>query len=84
MRTPVAMRGNPMKMSGVYCCPCGVRTECGWHDLDVGKLMECPACKAVHVHIRPRWGSSVWVLVSPEDVKFHRLLDEPAEENDKV
>jgi hypothetical protein len=72
-----------MKVSGVYCCPCGVETECGWHDLDVGKVMQCPECKAVYGHVRPRWGGSVWVRISKKDVKFHELLREPAEEGEE-
>jgi hypothetical protein len=70
------------KLSGMYCCPCGVETPCRWNDLNVGKVFQCPSCKRTFGHVSPRWGGSVWVEISAEDVEFHGLLEEPIEEEE--
>jgi hypothetical protein len=68
------------KLTGVFCCECGMETQCGWHDLDIGNIIQCPNCEKVFGCVRPKWGSCVWVEISPKDIEFHRLLDDPEPE----
>jgi len=69
-----------MPLSGVYCCECGVETPCGWEDLNIGQVFECPSCKVVCGHVVPKRGGRAWVQIRDEDVKFYGLLDEPEAE----
>jgi hypothetical protein len=69
-----------MSMSGVYCCECGVETECGWTDLNIGRVFQCPSCKQVYGHVTPHRGGRAWVKIRDEDVKFYRLLEAPEPE----
>lgn len=68
------------KITGVYCCECGVETECEWTDLNIGRVFQCPSCKLVCGHVVSKAGGRAWVKISDADVKFYRLLDEPCEE----
>lgn len=70
------------KVSFVYCCECGVETECDRDDLGVGSVMECPSCKLVCGRVTPKRGGRAWVRIEPAQVKFYRLLEEPEEEED--
>lgn len=67
-------------LSGVYCCECGVETPCAWDDLNIGSVMQCPACKLVCGHVIPKAGGRAWVRIEPAQVEFYRLLVPP--END--
>jgi hypothetical protein len=67
-------------LSGMYCCECGVNTDCEWEDLNIGRVFECPSCHVVCGHVVPKAGGRAWVRIEPAQVKFYRLLDEPEEE----
>jgi DNA-directed RNA polymerase subunit RPC12/RpoP len=69
------------RLTGVYCCgDCGTETPCGWDDLNVGSVFQCPKCKQVCGHVVPKSGGRAWVKISDDDVAFYGLLNEPEPE----
>ena len=68
-----------MKVTCVYCCRCGVETECQCDELRLGALFQCGDCGEVRVSLLSRSGRKEWVRIEPDQVSFYRLLDEPEE-----
>ena len=66
-------------MKHIWACVCGHEAECRPEDQRLGAVYQCQECKQVWGHVYPKGGGRAWVHISDEDVKFHRLLDEPEE-----
>lgn len=64
-----------MTIEHIYCCACGHEKTVQPDELSLGRVVECPACREVYAHVYPRGGGRAWIKVSPEDVRFHRLLE---------
>ena len=70
-----------MKLTCIYCCACGVETECQWDELRLGAIFQCADCLEVRVSLLTRDGRKEWVKIAPDQVAFYRLLDEPEDED---
>ena len=68
------------RMSGIYCCECGVETPCERGDLSPGRVFQCPACKLVCGHVWGLRGGSAWVRIEPQQVEFYGLLKDRNED----
>lgn len=67
-------------MKFVWVCLCGCETECSNEDQTYGAIWHCEGCEKTFACVRPKQGGKVWINVDPGDVKFHRLLNEPEDE----
>ena len=76
------IRKIPSKMmTYTWACNCGAEIECEREDFALGAVFQCPACLKVYGAVQPKIGGKVWIEISDSDVKFHKLLDEPEEED---
>jgi hypothetical protein len=71
-----------MDVQHIWCCPCGVQTECEFEDIRIGRIFQCPACKKVQAAVLTRSGTKVWVTVDPGEVEFYDMVKEPEEEDE--
>lgn len=66
-----------MGLTHVWCCTCGAETECAAEDLRLGAVWHCVRCDKTFGCVAPKAGGKAWVEIPPEEVKFHRLIEEP-------
>jgi hypothetical protein len=67
-------------MRHVWRCRCGHETEVAAEETRVGAVHLCEGCGTVWGRVTPRRGGVAWVRISPSDVRFHGLLDEPEDD----
>jgi hypothetical protein len=73
-----------MMMQYIWRCTCGHKAECAVEDTRLGAVYQCASCETVWGCVKPRAGGKAWVAISPRDVRFHRLLQEPEPETETV
>lgn len=73
----------------IYTCTCGFErpgtdedrmTSPTHQHFGFGQVWQCDNCKTVWARVRPHRGGDAYIKVSDSDIKFHRLLDKPEEE----
>jgi uncharacterized Zn finger protein len=68
-------------MKHIWRCSCGHEEEVDKEVFSSGYVHQCPNCKKVFACVHMRMGPKVWITVNDSDVKFHKLLEEPENEN---
>lgn len=66
----------------ILACECGDEIQCKAEDQRIGSVYRCRACNTVWGHVTPKRGGRAWVRISEEDVRFHRLLDLPEDDEE--
>lgn len=69
-------------VTATYCCSCGTNTDCGWEELNIGRIFQCPQCKLTMGAILSRSGRKEWVKIDQTDIDFLDLLKEPDDDED--
>lgn len=57
----------------VYTCSNGHEQQ-GKH-IPFGHVVQCQVCKEVCVKVYPMGGGREWVIMTPEQIQFHRLVE---------
>jgi uncharacterized Zn finger protein len=64
----------------IMCCTCGDEREVDKQPA-YGHVWQCPACGLVSVKLYPIGGGREWVVLTAEQVRFHRLAPTREEQN---
>lgn len=67
-------------MKHIWCCECGAETECRPSDMMAGSVWHCDECGKMFGCVRTRRGLKAWITISPQDADFHRIFEEPEED----
>jgi len=69
-------------MKHIWACKCGEETEVEREDFNPGKVFQCPACETIWACVLTKLGPRVWIKVDKKTADFHRLLEEPTDEDE--
>lgn len=69
-------------MKHIWACCCGCQTEVDREVCSPGYVFQCPGCQRIWGCVLMRMGPKVWIPIQPELAKFHRLLEEPENEDE--
>jgi hypothetical protein len=69
-------------MKHIFACACGCEEECEPEVFSPGYVYQCPDCKRIWGCVLMRMGPMVWIPIEPQLAEFHRLLEEPKEEDE--
>lgn len=68
-------------MKHIWKCACGCETEVEREVFSPGYVFQCPDCQLIWGCVLTRMGPKVWVPISKELADFHRLIEEPEDED---
>ena len=69
-------------MTHIFACACGCETEVDREVFSPGYVYQCPDCQRIWACILMRMGPKVWIPIQKELADFHRLLEEPEDEDE--
>lgn len=69
-------------MKHVWACNCGCETEVDREVFSPGYVFQCPNCQKIWACVLMRMGPKKWIEVDKDVSQFHRLLEEPEDEDD--